>query len=98
MKDVADLDQPSEATHKTVLAFPLQILLSFLGSRNQSVDTQASLLPTHFKTKWMQALCASVQFSLVAQSYPTFCDPMNCNTQGLSVHHQLPGFTQIHFR
>ena len=38
----------------------------------------------------------SVQFSSVAQSCPTLCDPMNCSTPGLPVHHQLPEFTQIH--
>ena len=36
-----------------------------------------------------------VQFSSVAQSYPTLCDPMNCNTPGLPVHHQLPEFTKL---
>ena len=39
---------------------------------------------------------SSVQFSSVAQSCPTLCDPMNCSTPGLPVHHQLPEFTQIH--
>ena len=39
---------------------------------------------------------SSVQFSLVAQSCPTLCDPMNCSTPGLPVHHQLPEFTQTH--
>ena len=39
---------------------------------------------------------SSVQFSSVAQSCPTLCDPMNCSTPGLPVHHQLPDFTQIH--
>ena len=38
----------------------------------------------------------SVQFSSVAQSCPTLCDPMNRSTPGLPVHHQLPEFTQIH--
>ena len=37
----------------------------------------------------------SVQFSSVAQSCPTLCDPMNRSTPGLPVHHQLPEFTQI---
>ena len=36
----------------------------------------------------------SVQFSSVAQSCLTICDPMNCSTPGLPVHHQLPEFTQ----
>ena len=38
----------------------------------------------------------SLQFSSVAQSCPTLCDPMNRSTPGLPVHHQLPEFTQIH--
>ena len=39
---------------------------------------------------------SSVQFSSVAQSCPTLCDPMNRSTPGLPVHHQLPEFTQTH--
>ena len=41
-------------------------------------------------------LSHSVKFSSVAQSCPTLCDPMNCTTPGLPVHHQLPEFTQTH--
>ena len=36
------------------------------------------------------------QFSSVAQSCLTLCDPMNCSTPGLPVHHQLLEFTQTH--
>ena len=36
----------------------------------------------------------SVQFSSVTQL--SLCDPMDCSTPGLPVHHQLPEFTQIH--
>ena len=36
----------------------------------------------------------SVQFSLVAQSCPTLCDPMNRSTPGHPVHHQFPESTQ----
>ena len=36
------------------------------------------------------------QFSSVAQSCPTLCDPMNRSTPGLPVHHQLPESTQTH--
>ena len=35
-----------------------------------------------------------MQFSSVAQSYPTLCDPINRSTPGLPVHHQLVEFTQ----
>ena len=34
------------------------------------------------------------QFSSVAQSCPTLCDPMDCSTPGFPVHHQLLEFTQ----
>ena len=39
---------------------------------------------------------SSVQFSSVAQSCPTLCNPMNHSTPGLPVHHQLVEFTQTH--
>ena len=38
----------------------------------------------------------SVQFSSVAQSCPTLCDPMNRSTPGLPVHHHHPDFPQTH--
>ena len=39
---------------------------------------------------------SSLQFSSVAQSCPTLCDPMNRSMPGLPGHHQLPAFTQTH--
>ena len=36
----------------------------------------------------------SVQFS--HESYLTLCNPRDCSTPGLFVHHQLPKFTQTH--
>ena len=38
----------------------------------------------------------SVQFSSVTQLCLTLCNPMNCSTPGLPVHHQFPEFTQTH--
>ena len=46
------------------------------------------------KTRFNPFVHCSVQFSSVAQSCPTLCDPMNCSTPGLPVHHQLLEFTQ----
>ena len=37
-----------------------------------------------------------VQFSSVAQSCLTLCDPMDCSTPGFPVHHQLPELAQTH--
>ena len=34
--------------------------------------------------------------SSVAQLCPTLCNPMNCSTPGLPLHHQLPELTQTH--
>ena len=50
--------------------------------------------------KWLRqisrvTLCV-FQFSSVAQSCPTLCNPMNRSTPGLPVHHQPPEFTQTH--
>ena len=38
----------------------------------------------------------TVQFSSVAQSCPILCDPMDCNTPGFPVHHQLLELAQTH--
>ena len=47
-------------------------------------------------TNIIQTSSEHIQFSSVAQSCPTLCDPMNHSTPGLPVHHQLPEFTQTH--
>ena len=47
------------------------------------------------KTKIMAS--GSIQFSSVTHTCPTLCDPRDCSTPGLPVHHQLPEFTQTHF-
>ena len=39
---------------------------------------------------------SQLYFSSVAQSCPTLCDPMDCNTPGFPVHHQLPELAQTH--
>ena len=39
---------------------------------------------------------SKLQIRSVAQLCLTLCDPMDCSTPGLPVHHQLPEFTQTH--
>ena len=41
-------------------------------------------------------LCLSLQFSSVAQSCLTLCNPIDCSTPGFPVHHQLPELAQTH--
>ena len=63
------------------------ILLVSITDLN-SFKRQCDKLVSHFPRFY------SVQFSSVAQSCLTLCDPMNRSTPGLPVHHQLPEFTQ----
>ena len=46
------------------------------------------------QTKFSCTADKSVQFSFVAKSCPTLCNPMNCSTPGLPIPHQLPEFSQ----
>ena len=43
---------------------------------------------------YLDILGSSVQLSSIAQSCLTLCDPMDCTTPGLPVHHELLEFTQ----
>ena len=45
---------------------------------------------------WYSHYGEQYQFSSVAQSCPTLCDPMNHSTPGLPIRHQLSEFTQTH--
>ena len=50
----------------------------------------------YFANKGPSSQFSSVQFSSVARSCPTLCDPMNRSRLGLPVHHRLPESTQTH--
>ena len=54
------------------------------------------IIPFSFCTHCTQPLAVNRTFSSVSQSCPTLCDPMDCSTPGIPVHHQLPEFTQTH--
>ena len=61
--------------------------------RNHSLRTYYRA-GTIFSTLCVTAF--SVHFSLVAHLCPTLCDPMDCSTPGLPVHHQLSELAQTH--
>ena len=44
--------------------------------------------------KWLHLFWDN--FSSVTQSYLTLCDPIDCNTPGFPVHHQLPELAETH--
>ena len=69
-------------------------LLLFKGSF--AIKDKASEPPLNCEIDQKNLMLSSVQFSSVAQSCPTLCDPMNRSTPGLPVYHQLLEFTQTH--
>ena len=79
------LSHPYMTTRKTIAltrwTFVVKVMSLLLNMPSRSVIT--------FRPR------SSVQFSSVAQSCLTLCNPMNCSTPGLPVHHQLPEFTYL---
>ena len=71
---------------KRSLVFPILLL--------SSISLHWSLKKSFYLSLLFFATLHSVQFSSVAQSCPTLCDPMKCSTPGLPVHHQLPEATK----
>ena len=57
-----------------------------------------SYVPCIFKYLIYISYINKYQFSSVAQSCLTLCNPINHSTPGLPVRHQLPEFTQTHVR
>ena len=90
-----------EVNTETQTVVTAECLLCDCGCVGQSVCSH-----THFvwflfylmRNLRLRRFCksGSNQFSSVAQSYPTVCDPMDCSTPGFPVHHQLPELTQTH--
>ena len=80
----------SENRSQTVSRLASQSHMFYI-SGGKSIDKNISL------SYWLVTdYCFLVQFSSVAQSCLTLCNPMNRSTPGFPVHHQLQEFTQTH--
>ena len=55
---------------------------------------QGTLLSVMWQPGWEVSVLGN-QFSSVAQSCPTLCDPMDCSTPGLPVYHQFPEMLKL---
>ena len=62
----------------------------------RTVTNRAKSNIHYFLENNKNSMAEMIQFSSVAQSCPTLCDPMSCSTLGLPVQHQLPESTQTH--
>ena len=92
-KITADGDCSHEVKRRLLLVRKVMTNLdSIFKSRDITLSTMVHLVKAMVFPVVMYGCL--VQFSSVAQSCPTLCDPMNCSMPGLPVHHQLLEFTQ----
>ena len=81
---------------------PWKIYSPFVVSRRQiyfSLKTLYCELTNLFSQfSFPQLFIMTVQFSSFVQSCVTLCNPMNCSTPGLPVHHQLPEIILTSFK
>ena len=95
-RNINNLRYADDTTHMAESEEDLKSLLMKVKEESEKVSLKINIKKTNIKkTKIMASgSISSVQFSSVAQSCPTLCDPMNRNTPGLPVHHQILEFTQ----
>ena len=87
---------PEEAKFENDTCIPLFIAALFTIATTWKQPRCPSTDEWIKKLWYIYTMEYSVQFSPVAQSCLTLCDPMNRNMPGLPVHHQLPEFNQTH--
>ena len=90
-KCVCQINDFSFAVGKVILVSQIEQLL-FFHTLYSSIFCRSFV----HKSYMLGSPGGSVQFSSDSQSCPTLCDPMDCRTAGLPVHHQLQEFTQTH--
>ena len=78
-----------------LMVFRKEVIGKVAGLTMRAEAFQGSLSKERKDTKVYLSL-SLVQFSSVAQSCLTFCDPMDCSMPGFPVHHQLLKLAQTH--
>ena len=82
---------------RALLSLGSVLPLPRLGATEVKTRRESRVEVYHDEEAEPRAAC-TLQFSSAAQSCPTPCDPMDCSTPDLPVHHQLPEFTQTHIQ
>ena len=74
----------------------LNWILSYIANGIKYILHTLQMRKKQTHTIYLDFSFSSVQFSLVTQSCPTLCDPMDCSTPGFPVLHKLPELAQTH--
>jgi len=84
--------------YRSGLPFPTPGDLPYPGVELMSLSASALAGGFFTAATWeaLQHWYIRFQFSSVAQSCLTPCNPMDCSMPGFTVHHQLPEFTETH--
>ena len=86
----------------SVSSVPMSKTLKYSGMEMRfqgSISLEVSIISFELHTQlhfFFNSFINSV-FNSVAQLCLTLCNPMDCSTPGLPVHHQLLEFTQVHW-
>ena len=88
------LESQKEKTEQLTLSLSPTLKFTCRLSHDNPVVVDA--IRVNYINELRDIMIPSVQFSSVAQSCLTLCDPMNRSTPGFPVHHQLQEFTQTH--
>ena len=97
-----DCSSPGFSVHRMLQAGILEwVAIPFSRDLTDPRTEPASLVSPalageFFTSSHWEAHVLTLQFSSVTQLCPTLCDPMDCSTPGLPVHHQLQGLPQTH--
>ena len=89
-------DSQSVGVSSSASVLPMNIQDWFPLGLTGWISLQSKGLSRVFSNTTVQKHQINYQFSSVAESCPTLCDPMNRSMPGLPVHHHLPEFTQTH--
>ena len=98
-KSCPSLCDPMDYTVRGILQAKILEWVAFpfsRGSPQPRDQTEVSCIAGGFFTSWTTREALIGLVSSVSQLCLTLCDPVDCSTPALPVHHHLPEFSQTH--
>ena len=71
-------------------------VLAIVNTAEITIGVDVSFELQFFPDIYLEGGLLDHHFSSVVESYPTLCNPMDRNTRGFPVHHQLLEIAQMH--